>query len=299
MEENFHPTASYVASGSLARLRARLISPINWFSPAWAALCGAVVSGSFGWQGDDWLRLGLLILVVDVGWGVLWTALGSTDWATPLSSWRDWRSGDPVTRPPYTLPGSPGDRATRWLGHLRGWWRHVVWPTCGLSLSMVLVALLGTAVLAVNQGAHLLLLTAGALALMQLGVAWEGGRGTAAPKWDALLAVALPWLAGDIVFSGSLALGSAGLGIAFALAWGAAWGALARWERVLGIGAQLLAAVFLIVLRSSLAAGCLLLLLVPQLLLLPWLKRDTPAAWYVRYARPWMMVAMLVAAWAL
>ena len=68
---------------------------------------------------------------------------------------------------------------------------------------------------------------------------------------------------------------------------------------MLGIGAQFLAAVFLVALRSPLAAGCLLLLLVPQLMLLSWLKRDTPAAWYVRYARPWMMVAMLVAAWSL
>jgi len=296
MEKDVHSTTSHATSDNLARLQARLTSLINWLGPAWAVLCGAVVSGSFGWRSDDWLRLGSLILVVDVGWGVLWTALGSTDWATPLSRWRDWRSGGPVAKPPYTLPGSPGDRASRWLGQLYGWWRDVFWPACGISLSMILVALLGTVVLAVLQGTNLLLLTAGALALMQLGLAWEGGRGTAAPKWDALLAVALPWLAGDIVFSGSLTLGSAGLGVAFALAWGSAWGARARWERVLGIGAQLLAAVFLVALRSALAAGCLLLLLVPQLMLLSWLKRDPPAAWYVRYARPWMMVAMLVAA---
>jgi len=131
-----------------------------------------------------------------------------------------------------------------------------------------------------------------------LGLAWEGGRGTVAPQWDAVIAVALPWLAGHFAF-GSLTLRSAGLALAFALAWGAAWRANSPWERTLGIGAQFLAVALLVVLHNPLAAGCLLLLLAPQLALLSWLRRGQPTSWYVRHTRPWLMAAMLVAAWAL
>ena len=46
-------------------------------------------------------------------------------------------------------------------------------------------------------------------------------------------------------------------------------------------------------------AALLLLLLAPQLALLPWMRRDQPASWYVRHTRMWLMAAMVVAAWAL
>jgi hypothetical protein len=255
-------------------------------------LCGAVASGDFDWQGTDWLHWALLILLVDVGWGVLWTMMGSTDWATPLRRWRDWRSGEPTQRLPYTLPGTLGDQASRGLGQLRAWWRDVFWPACGLSLSAIVVALAGIVVLGVLLGTDLLLLNVAALAIMQLAVAWEGGRGTVGPGWDAIIAVALSWLAGHIAFSETLAFSSAGLALAFALAWGSA----GRW---LGIGAQVMAAVLLVVLHSPLAASGLLLLLVPQLVLLPWVQRGQSVSWYVRNVFPWMMVVMGIAAWAL
>jgi hypothetical protein len=53
------------------------------------------------------------------------------------------------------------------------------------------------------------------------------------------------------------------------------------------------------VLRSPLAAGGLLLSLFPQLVLFPWLQRGQSVSWYARYASPWVMAAMVVAAWAL
>ncbi len=298
MKENLHSTPSRPVSGGLIRFQGRLTDLITWLGPAWASLCGIAVSGGFGWQGEDWLRLALLILLVDGGWGTLWAALGSTNWATPLHRWRNWRSGDPVAPLPYTLPGSPGDRASRWLGQLRAWWRDVLWPTCGPALSAIAVALPVTAVLGALLGPELLLLSAGACAIMQLGLVWEGGQGSIAPGWGAVVTVTLPWLAGHVAF-GELTLRSAGLALAFALAWGAAWRADQPWKRTLGIGAQLLAAVLLVVLHHPLAAGVLLLLLAPQLILLPWLRRGQPVSWYVRHTQPWLMAAMLVAAWAL
>jgi len=302
MKENPHSTVFHPTSGSLIRLQAHLADPVTWMGPAWAALCGVAASGSFGWRGDDWLRLALLILLVDGGWGTLWTALGASDWATPLRRWRDWRSGEPVSTPPYTLPGSPGDRASRWLGQLRAWRRDVLWPACGPALSAICVALPVTAALAALLGPEPVLLSLAALAVMQLGLAWEGGRGTVAPGWNSVIGVMLPWLAGHVAFGASRGitlLGSAGLALAFALAWGAARRADSSWQRALGIGAQCTAAMLLVALRHPLAAGCLLLLLAPQLALFPWLRRGQPASWYVRHTQPWLMAAMLIAAWAL
>ncbi|MEA3341285.1 MAG: hypothetical protein U9R15_15080 [Chloroflexota bacterium] len=290
MEHNQHSPASRPASGGLIRLQARLTNPTVWLGPMWAVLCGVVASGGFGWQGGDFLRLALLILLADGGWGTLWAAIGATDWATPLRRWRNWRFGEPVSAPPYTLPNSPGDRASRWLGHLRAWRRDVLWPTCGPAISAIAVALPVTAVLGALLGPDLLLLSLAALAVMQLSLAWEG--------CSAVVALMLPWLAGHVAF-GSPTLASAGLALVFTLAWGANQQATSSWVCALGIAAQFLAMAFLLALRQPLAAGTLALLLTPQLALLPWLRRGQPAPWYTRYARPWLMTAMLVAAWAL
>jgi len=298
MKGNPHPPASRPASGGLIRLQAHWTNPITWLGPGWAGLCGVIASAGFGRQGQDWLWLALLILLVDGGWGTLWTALGSTDWAKPLRRWRNWRFGEPVTPLPYTLPGSPGDRASRWLGHLRAWWRTILWPTCGPAVSAIAVAIPVTVVLGALLGWELLLLSAAAMAVMQLGLAWGGGQGTIAPEWDSVVTVTLPWLAGHVAF-GSLTLHSAGLALAFALAWSAAWQAGSRWGRMLGTGAQLLVAALLILLYHPIAAGILLLLLAPQMALLAWLRQSQSISWYVRYTRPWLMAAMLIAAWAL
>jgi hypothetical protein len=329
MEENLHPTASCppfdkkgseatsfdkqgseatpfdeqgseaTSSGGLIRLRTRLTELTTWLGPAWACLCGVVASGGFDWQNGYFIRLALLILLVDGGWGTLWAALGSTDWATPLRRWRDWRLGELGPTLPYTLPNSPGDRVSRCLGQLRVWWRNVLWPTCGPALSSVVVALPVTILLGTLLGPELLLLSAAALAVAQLGLAWEGGRGATAPGWDAIVAVALPWLAGHIAFGGSPTSHSIGLAVAFALAWGSTWRFMSVEGRTLGVSAQLLATALLVALYHPLAAGSLLLLLVPQLALIPWLWHGQSASWYVRHARPWLMAAMMIAAWAL
>jgi hypothetical protein len=298
MKGNPHPAPSGSASGGLIHLQARLTNPITWLIPGWAGLCGVVASAGFGWQGQDWLRLAVLILLLDGGWGTLWAALGGTNWAKPLRRWRNWRFGEPVASLPYTLPGSPGGRASRWLGQLGAWWRAILWPTCGPAISAIAVATPVTAVLGALLGWELLLLSAAALAVMQLSLAWEGGRGTITPEWDSIVAVMLPWLAGHVTF-GSLTLRSAGLALAFTLAWSATWRAGSPRGRTLGIGAQLLAGAFLVLLYRPMAAGLLLLLLVPQMALLPWLQRGQPVSWYVRHIRPWLMAGMLVAAWAL
>ena len=298
MEAGTHSTASRPSSGGVIRLRARLTDLTTWLGPAWASVCGVVASNDVGWQGEDWLRLALLILLVDGGWGTVWAALGSTDWATPLRRWRKWRSGEPGASLPYTQPGSPGDRWSRRLGQFRSWWRDILWPGCGPAISAIAIAVPITALLGGLLGPELLLLSLAALAVMQLGLAWVGGRGTVTPGWDAVVAVLLPWLAGHIAF-GSPTVSSATLALSFAVAYGAAWRTKSRGGRLLLVGAHLLAAALLIALYRPLEGGATLLLLIPQMELLPWVRTSETSGWFRRYTRPWLIAAMLIAAWAL
>jgi hypothetical protein len=288
-------------SGGLIRLQARLADLTTWIAPTWAALCGIIASDGFGWQDQDWLRLALLILLVDGGWGTLWMAIGSTNWAAALHQWRTWEFGERTPKPPYTLPDSPGDRVVSWIGLFRAWWRHLFWLDCGPALTTILIALPASLVLSLSIGSDLVLLSIAALAVMQLGLIWAGGSGKATPGWNAIITVVFPWLAGHAAF-GLLTPSSSALAVILALAWGIAWRVESPRGRLITGGAQLLAAAFLAALNlpsSALAACGLVLLSVPQMMLLPWIRRGQPAGWYVHYTRPWLMAAMLIAAWAL
>ncbi|MFW6135502.1 MAG: hypothetical protein ACOC7N_01625 [Chloroflexota bacterium] len=297
MEEELRAESTALPSGGLLRLRARATDFVTWLVPAWAVLCGVSASGGFTWQGPDWLRLALLVLLVDGGWGSIWAALVTTDWATPLGRWREWNKNRPTATLPYTLPHAPGGRLSHFMGRLRAWWSEVLWPNCGAAVLTVLIALPTTALLGTLLGMELLLVSVAALAVMELGVIWGKGRGVVPPGWDATIAMALPWLAGHLTFA-PITLPSAALAVLFALAWGKAWSVTSAWGRALTVGGQLLAGTSLVALRRPLAAGGLFLLLVPQLAYHPWIGRDYRADWYVRQARPWMMAAMLVAALA-
>lgn len=293
-------TPSHIPTGGLIWLQARVTDPdlIAWLVPGWAALCGVIASDGLGGR---WLRLALLILLVDGGWGTLWGALTNTDWLTPLRRWRKaspWQACEPVGALPYTLPHSPAGRAARWLGQLRNWWREELRPTHSAAVSAVIVALPVTLVLGMALGPRLLLLSLAALAVMQMGLVWKGDRAAFAPGWDAVVSVMLPWLAGHVAF-GALTPRSIALATAFALAWGGSWRTESLGGRLLTVGGQTLAAALLISAKQPLAAGASLLLLFPQMILLPWLRRGQSISWYVRHARPWLMAAMLIAAWAL
>lgn len=270
-----------------------------WLVPTWALLCGIAASNSFDWQGANWLRVALLVLLVDGGWGTLWAALGSTDWAKPLRRWRNWHFGEPGPTPPYTLPGAPGDRLSRWLGQLRAWWLDVLWPSCGPAVSAITVALPVTLLLATLLGPELLLLSLAAITVIEMGLIWAGGRGTVAPMWNALVTVMLPWLAGHIAF-GPLSPSSAGLALVLAVAWAGSLYVKSPWGRAMATGGQLAAAMLLVALHHPLAAGCCALLLAPQLALLPWvLLHGQSSSWHARHGRLWLMATMVVAAVAL
>ncbi len=285
-------------SGGLIRLQAHAGDLGSWLGPTWAALCGVLAAGRPPWSGATWLRLALLLFLVDGGWGTVWAALASTNWASPLRRWTTWDKNKSVAALPYTLPGTPGDHISRGMGRLATWWRRAVSPTCGPAVRAVLIALPLTALVGTLLGAELLLLSLAALALMQLAVIWEGGHGTVPPGWDAFVAVALPWLAGHTTF-GSVTLSSLAMGVLFAFAWGQAWRAPARGAGAVLVGSQLLAAAWLVALHRPLAAGFVALALVPQMALLPWMELDLTLSRFVRCTRPWLMAAMVIAALAL
>jgi hypothetical protein len=258
-----------------------------------------VASDGFGWRaGEDWLRLVFLLLLTDGAWGTLWAALASTDWASPIGRWRHWSASASPIKLPYTQPGTPGHRAACWLAQLRCWWQQDLWPTCGHALAAIVVALPVGAAISLFLGPEFLLLSVAALALMELGTGWEAGSGRVTPGWDALIAVLLPWLAGHLAFA-SLTASSVGLASVFALTYAVAWSLAHSWAQVLIGAAYALGATLLLALRAPLAAVALGFVLVPQLALLPWLRRDQSPAWYVRSTRLWWLVATLVASWAL
>ena len=87
--------------------------------------------------------------------------------------------------------------------------------------------------------------------------------------------------------------------MASALAYAVVWSVTQSWAQILMIADYVLAATLLLVLQAPLAAIALGVLLVPQLALLPWLRRGQSPTWYVRYTRLWWLAATLLAGWAL
>jgi hypothetical protein len=173
-----------------------------------------------------------------------------------------------------------------------------LWPQCGPALSAIVVAVPLTFLLGGVLGLQVTLLNLAALATMQLGVAWGGGQGETIPEWDAWMALVLPWQAGHLLF-GSPTLSSWALALLFGLTYASVWRVRSAGGRVITTLAQLLVGAWLVALHRPLPAVMVVLFLVPQMSLLPWLREGQSPAWYARHARLWILAAMLVAAWAL
>jgi hypothetical protein len=291
---------SELRSGGFFRLRIHPGGALAWAIPAWATLCGAIASGGLALTLSDGVRLLLVLLMVDAGWGALWGALATTDWATPLYRWREWHVGTNPRLPPYVRPGSPGERLARWLSRLWAWGQAVLIPAAGPGLGAAIAGLALSLILAGALGPDLLALTIGGVALMQLALVMRRGRTQPGPGWDGALRLGLPWLAGHLAFAPST-LPSTALAAAFSVAIvGAGCASRAR-GRALWAAGQLAAAVFLLPLHRPLAIPFLTLLLIPQLLI-PQVSssiRSGNSHQWARRAWPWLAAGMLVAAWAL
>lgn len=272
--------------------------------PAWAALCGALASGGLALTIQPLLRLALLVFLVDVIWGGLWSALAVTDWAAPLRQWQSWHHGPPVSVLPYTTPDGPAGRLARTCGHLSNWWTNLLRPALGPTLAGLALLLPLALIVAGVLGERPLLLTLAALTLLQFIVVWSGGDARPVPGPQALFEVTLPWLAGHVLFD-SLTTLSVLLALGYALTYAGGLRlaqdqpGLARWN--LG---QVAAVVVLVIWHQPVTAGIAGLLFVSQAIAQPGLfdgqnKEVEPAAAarFLRLAQLWLMAAMLVAAW--
>jgi hypothetical protein len=159
-------------------------------------------------------------------------------------------------------------------------------------------------VISAMLGARPLLVTLGAITLLQLTFAWSGGDARPAPGPQALFEITMPWVASHALFNLPTPL-SALLALGYALTYtgglhlAQGWPGLARWN--LG---QVITIIALVAWRQPLAAGVAGLLFLGQAIAQPGLfeiesgeVEPTAAARFLRFAQPWLMAVMLVAAW--
>ncbi|MCS7283747.1 MAG: hypothetical protein RMK65_06905 [Anaerolineae bacterium] len=264
----------------------------DWGLSLWAVACGGIAAGIWPLSPQEGLRLLLTLLLVGVGWGRFWHFLATTDWATPLRRWRTWSLGESGPVPPYTRPGSPAHRLARWLGQLTSWGKMVFLPAVGPALGTAAVGLITVLILAAALGESMVLLALGGVALAQLALVWNGGKGSVGAGWHALMGVGFPWLAGHLALA-PLSLASAILTVAFSLA---AFGksqapeqsGLAAW-----IGGYLAAIVLFLINGRPLVVPYLALLMLLPLLV----STSHPMGWKPRAF--WLVGGMLLAAVAL
>jgi hypothetical protein len=277
--------------------------PRIWLGPAWAVLCGSLGSGRLGFNGRTVLVLLLSLFLGDPLLGTIWreaSIIASPSNPTSLSE----RSKVRLSPPPYTLPGSLADRLFRWVEERLSWWSSV-WPRVEAPLAGLAFALPLAFVLAILLGRSVLLLTAVALIL----VAWESLRLYGGRKPSHLLracyAGGMAWLMGYLAFRpliGQVAIQRDGEAFLWALiCTGLLYavqtidkGGRAKGMRVLNL-VQIFGVAVLVLTKEPILAGVAGLLLLPQMLLQPILKRRD---WYLRRTQLFAMIGMMVGALA-
>jgi hypothetical protein len=282
-------------------LRGTLARPFWGWLGGWTVLCGALASNQLRWDGEVLLNLALVLLLVELGWSTLWDLAVMTDWFRPLAD--DWppQRFTPALSLPYTLPRSPSGRIARGLGRFATWWREAFWPATGPALLGILAAVLLTVILVLLLPDRLRPLNALLVALIGLGMV-QRRRGREPLAAQALVRVGLGWLAGHAVLT-EIGTASLVLALAFALA---AWGNLrlaAGMPRSLWLlnAGQVVAVLVLVVLKQPIVAGVVGLLFFGQVAMQPSLRYGDGAIHTVASRRtwPWLMLMMLIAAWAL
>ena len=276
-------------SGQLLRFEVPVRSRTLWLSPAWAVLCGLIVSSAFLWTGRDLLIGALTVVIADGAWATQWWGFIETNWRHLFAQWNDI----PVERSPSSvaLRGSPADQSQHNLARLHVWWQAggreyggtpFVSALAALALGVLLSAVIGGSALALTLAAFALTQIALILRLSGRNVNWLHG----------FVAIGLPWLLGHVAF-GEITAVSALAALVFSFAYAAmldlAQGTAAtRWWLL----TQVVLATVLIVLQQPTAAVALISLLIAQSLLATVLHTLD----FARSAQWWLMLAMLVVA---
>lgn len=239
----------------------------TWLGPAWATMCGAIASGQLAANWQDVFRLLMAVVLMDP----LLNAFGS--------AWRGLRwpprdSTQSAPRSPIALPyveaGSPGLSAQRWINGLLAWWRHRFWPESGGRAISLLLTAVFMAGIALSLGNYILLLV---LVGWVLAIAQARPRSGASTRLAggllAVSAMGLPWVTGHLSFWG-LTWPSAALAVCSAaafLGWLRMRGESMEGGLWVSIAAQLGMVMVLVYLRHPLAAGLVVLALLPQVLI--------------------------------
>jgi hypothetical protein len=254
-----------------------------------------VASGWLTLTGQNLLFLLVALFLADALWGTLWHLITETGWFVS-SPWPSQAQEASLTVLPYTAPGSPSHR----LGRRLAWWRTVFWPRLGSVLLGLAVVLPLTLILAIILGQRVIILTVAALAIMVL--AFLRARRHSAPPLSlrAILEMGFAWLVGHTAFA-PLTLWSFLLATCYTVAYHncltLAQGSGKHSLTLLRVS-QAAVIALLIFLRQPVIAGVAGLLLLPPMLLQPFLGRGGVELWYLQRTRPFLMAGMLLAALA-
>ena len=310
-----------------------LIAPTNVqtaLGPALSMLCGALASGNWQWQVDRLLDLVLVLFIAELLWSSWRAILIDMDWPSYIAAHPLPESGDAVLMPPYTTPWSHVGRLFARWARLRRWMRQTL-PVERASALLTLPILPPVIiVLSATISTPILMLSVAVLALttMEWRLARIGKKASASLR--ASVEIGASWLAGHLVF-GQLTWPSLALATCYALVYQGTLclasadgrfpvvlnrratavhprdlGSARRlWALLLIYGGQAAALALLVALGHPLAAIALGLFGAPQLLLAP-LRVTSPLdttdgrnLWYLRHSAPFLILSMVVAAWAI
>jgi hypothetical protein len=273
--------------------------PFALLGPAWAALCGAVASGNLTFDGKNLLSLFLTLFLADQALGALWELIAGRDWFALLKgpSIQEEEVHSPSLAPPYTVPGSPSEKMFNWLGREIAWWRTTLKLQMGSTLLSIVVILPLTMALAIVIGWRAVVLTSAGLALIALALLLRR-RGSMLYWPKAVLEIGLSWLIGHTAFC-SLDLVSFLLASFYTGAYYArlvlASGGLPN--LFLLNGSQALVISLLVLLNRPIPAGIVGMLLLPQMMLQPFLRKE--GLWYLHRTRMFLIASMAIAALAI
>lgn len=288
---------------TLFDLRLHLGQRRLWVGPALASLCGALATGLVGLNSASAVSLVLLLFLVDPLLGAVWTFLASPN-NLPLTALAE--QDDPTLRLralPYTVPGSLGDRAHRWLNRL------VSETGFAAVVSAIGGKVLFAAGIAVVLGPGVALVVAAAFGWVVFWTRVAGRPHSAGAR--AVYALGLPWLLGYATFlSGSLMplapqipspvpsfLSSGWIlpalpAVAYTIVWWSLW----REESLTAANLiQLLLVALLFARKEPFLAVVVAFALIFQMALQP--HRSTRGhAWYLRHSQWFLLLSMVTVA---
>ncbi len=171
---------------------------VSWLTPLMVVI-GAWAT-RVAWKQPDWVLWLALAVILAIMWSLVWSAVTGIRWATLLTHWQGWRSGEPLPMLPYAQPGSDAAYLALRLGQLKSWLSGEVWPRYGNALLLCALAIIVAAGLAPVLGTTAVLLSLATLSLSQVAALACRGNGKPSALLSGVATVGLPALLGYTLF---------------------------------------------------------------------------------------------------